>query len=472
MKFSDIFEIDDPKDEEWFDPLLTLDTKLFIDPFLIYDNEHDEFLGSHDEIVGLFDDAFSLIAKSDGNKNNRNWKKALNILLFPEVEEICLGYTSAGTNGSGTGLKTAKSIAMGIHAAIQRGRRNFEHFEEVQLFQLGVGPDSISDATANILFKRLADYTKRQCEPHNVKLTKFTFKRCYYSKQEGRWISGTFELPKNPYNNKPILLVPKHYLGKLPSLNADDYWGFCSDNYPDLLAEAFGDDILKKVTKETIIDLANKYPDTREAYLKYLETITKASYDFVKDELGFYKFWEVAHGFVEKYVLSCNAPEDFDTFILSLIENFQNYIENQGGWRLLWNDNGKAKNEATVQALFYMFVKQYCYSNRIVISKEANVGRGPVDFKLSATVDKQALIEVKLARNSKFWKGLSSQLPKYLQAEQIKTGYFLIVLYTEKDFKRLLDLETRTKDISEQLGYDIKSIAVDATKSPLSASLL
>jgi len=111
MKFSDVFKISDAKDHDWFDPILTLDTKLFIDPFLIYDNEKDEFIGSHDDIVGLFDDAFSLIAKADGDKTNINWKRALNLLLFPEVEEICLGYTSSGTQGSGTGIKTARSIA-------------------------------------------------------------------------------------------------------------------------------------------------------------------------------------------------------------------------------------------------------------------------------------------------------------------------------------------------------------------------
>jgi len=318
----------------------------------------------------------------------------------------------------------------------------------------------------------MAEYTKRQCVPHDIELHEFTFKRCRYCNKKKRWISGTLSLPKNPYNDRPILLVPKRYLGKLPSLNSDSYWDFCGDNYPDLLASEFGDDILSNVKKENIINLANKYPETREAYLKYLETITKASYDFVKDELGFYRFWEIARNLIEQHVLKCTQPEKFEDFIVSLISTFQNYIENQDGWRLLWNDNKTPKNEATVQALFYMVVKHYCEANQIIISKEANIGRGPVDFKLSATVDKQALIEVKLAKNTKFWKGLEKQLPKYLQAEQIKTGYFLIILYSENDFKRLSDLEERTKVISKKIGYEIKSIAVDATNSPPSASLL
>ena len=54
MLFSQFFKLSNISSEDWFDPILELDTKLFIDPFLIYDNERDEFLGSHKEIIDFF----------------------------------------------------------------------------------------------------------------------------------------------------------------------------------------------------------------------------------------------------------------------------------------------------------------------------------------------------------------------------------------------------------------------------------
>jgi hypothetical protein len=54
MLFSDAYRICRTDQDDWFDPLLNLDTKLFIDPFLLYDNETGEFVGSHAEVIRFF----------------------------------------------------------------------------------------------------------------------------------------------------------------------------------------------------------------------------------------------------------------------------------------------------------------------------------------------------------------------------------------------------------------------------------
>ena len=66
MKFSEHFGLDYSAQTEWFDLILNLDTKLFIDPFLIYASEDGHFEGSHDYIVSYFNDVFTLIASSKG----------------------------------------------------------------------------------------------------------------------------------------------------------------------------------------------------------------------------------------------------------------------------------------------------------------------------------------------------------------------------------------------------------------------
>jgi hypothetical protein len=47
LKFSEVFSINTDHEGDWFDPVLTVDAHLFIDPFLLYAREKEAFLGSH-----------------------------------------------------------------------------------------------------------------------------------------------------------------------------------------------------------------------------------------------------------------------------------------------------------------------------------------------------------------------------------------------------------------------------------------
>jgi hypothetical protein len=75
-----------------------------------------------------------------------------------------------------------------------------------------------------------------------------------------------------------------------------------------------------------------------------------------------------------------------------MLDEFRNYIENNRGWSLLWNDNGIAKSEEAAQLLFLGIVKHYCRANNIDISPEVNIGRGPADFKISQGYEFRSLL--------------------------------------------------------------------------------
>lgn len=96
-------------------------------------------------------------------------------------------------------------------------------------------------------------------------------------------------MPINPYSNKPILLIPKDYLRPLPTINPDDFWGYCYDTEPDTLREQFGDDLTRRVDKETIIALALAHPEFRERYVQSKELQGSKSYDLAVDREGFYQ---------------------------------------------------------------------------------------------------------------------------------------------------------------------------------------
>ncbi|ARW05750.1 hypothetical protein [Bacillus atrophaeus] len=87
----------------WFDPILDVDTKLFIDPFLLFSYSEKHFNNAHSKIIEFFNEAFLLAAKSSGVPSSLSYKKLISMLTFPEVEEICLGYTNKSTGGSGGG---------------------------------------------------------------------------------------------------------------------------------------------------------------------------------------------------------------------------------------------------------------------------------------------------------------------------------------------------------------------------------
>ena len=113
MLFSEHYNFQCVGDEEWFNPILSQDTLLFIDPFAVFKSKDELFKDSYSEMMFFFQKAFELIAHAGGSKNNLSYKKAESMLMFPEVNAICLGYSKT-RRGSGTGPLWAKSLASNI----------------------------------------------------------------------------------------------------------------------------------------------------------------------------------------------------------------------------------------------------------------------------------------------------------------------------------------------------------------------
>jgi hypothetical protein len=263
VRFSEHFGITRGPRDDWFDPVLTVDTRLFVDPFLVYAQEDGEFEGSHTEVIDFFNVAFKRIAKSDGSQSTLGYRKTMSDLVFPETPELCLGYTRRGTLGSGSGKGLARLIAGAIWEAIQAGVTQITHFEEISLLREGFGADRIGDMTANLLRRRVSAYTLHVCERHSIPTWPTFYKRGYYDPQEGRWMPLSVHAPRNPSTGLPLLLVPQQYLRELPTINADDFWDFCWDNENETLRNEFSDDVLRRVSKPEIIRLARRRPHLR-----------------------------------------------------------------------------------------------------------------------------------------------------------------------------------------------------------------
>lgn len=474
MLFSDYFELGDVGEEDWFDPVLSLDTELFIDPFLLFDNEQGDFVGSHADVIAFFDAVFQVIAQSGGDRTTSSWRRAEQLLSFPEVEELCLGYTSLGTGGVGSGTDTARRIASALWTAVSYGTVHLRHFEEVQIFEEGIGPDRISDATAGILRRRIASYTASVADRLGIAVAEVRYQRSTFSLEQQRWTGGTYLLPINPYNNKPIFLVPRRYLRPLPTINPQDYWKYCYDFEPGLVRQLFGDEITRNVRKEFIVELARTHPDTRQRYVDFTERGGSDPYDFPNDPKGLLSWYSATASWVAQNPLALNFSngDEFTQFVSSMVGEFRRYVEDNRGWSLLWNDNETPRKEDASQRLFLGVIKHYCKANNVDVSPETNIGSGPVDFKVSSGYAQRALIEVKLAKNTRFWHGLQKQLPKYLKAEDVREGIFLVIVYSDTDLEKIADIEQRVDELNQQLPYRLVAKIVDARKDPPSASML
>lgn len=151
--FSDFFEVNpnELKEYEAFNISLINDLPLFIDPFLIFCSEKEEYQGLHEEIlrylVFLRDKAQEYPILNQGMM--KLW------YIFPEVKQTYLGFCHEGNGGRGLG----KDFAIALHAGLKDIFKDFgeekvtksTHIEKLCLIKPKVGRDNISDFVTNLI---------------------------------------------------------------------------------------------------------------------------------------------------------------------------------------------------------------------------------------------------------------------------------------------------------------------------------
>src|SRR5215207_3946001 len=115
MKFSEQFGFEYSEDDhDFYNTYLRADTKLFVDPFLIYEDPNTEWQSAHEYLLKFFEMAFGLIAEAKGEPTSLAWKKVENLLLFPEPAEFCLGVAEGSPMGSGSGKGLRTDVLSGM----------------------------------------------------------------------------------------------------------------------------------------------------------------------------------------------------------------------------------------------------------------------------------------------------------------------------------------------------------------------
>ncbi|MDI2113115.1 hypothetical protein [Commensalibacter nepenthis] len=456
-------------DNGLIDPFINCDTPLFIDPFLLEKSQNSLI---KNQAVNRLKNQFQNIIKfliQSKKENDAAWKAALRLLNLHEAQVTSLGYGHSGRFGSSRSGNIKITILRVCREIIEVGFEDPELICMMNFFEDGIGVDTISDLTTNIIFDDLAEITKDFCQKYNIPLEKRElfglnnrFVNCNVNAASQ---NKCYDLPvlKNGY---PIVLVPKDIVKVLQS----DIDGVISQNYyiRDAINRYWGN-----VTKLTI---ANKkaaikrstFEDVHnfETLLKSLKNFARA-YNPSEDEYCFYKIKEIFQYdpivFKNNKTYQINNISDVMSVVKDTIHFFKDHIENKNLWEALWNGD-QPKMERASQILYYAMADSFCRANNIDISPEADMGRGPVDFKFSQGFDAKVLVEMKLSTGNVVH-GYKKQLEHYKKAAQTEAAFYVIMDYGNNNFdKKLQEIYKIKNDLitQDQRASDI--IVIDACK--------
>lgn len=447
-----------------FDAILDVDSKMFIDPHLLSACEVPEFQKSYEKVRQRFTDILKILRHSK-EKGDVFWRRAEVYFKFPEVKGLCIGYSSRGTNGSAIGpglrerlLETAKSI-------IDSGIEEPEIFELVGLFESNIGPDRLSDITANIISDDILNYSQRIFSEMGVETSEQTI--------EG----ANYKLVMNPHNKSAILLLPKTILRDLPlAFSWSDIDIVCSHNEElrHRVNQLIGDTWKQAVSqqKQFLKELILKEPGLLEDLITLYKVKPQTTYDYINDPAGQVIWYYASKETVQKFPLELKkekveTPEDLMDFVITICDKYKDLIENNGLNSLLY-DGVKSKKEEAAQKLFFGIADAYCAANNIDISREVNGGRGPVDFKFSTGYKNRVVVESKLTTNGQLLHGFTVQIAEYQKAEKTLHGIYL-VLDNGGPIKRITDLKDLILNCQRE-GLRMPTVIFIDAKPKLSAS--
>jgi hypothetical protein len=455
--FTDFFEVDPDALEGYgaFDISLVNDLPLFVDPFLLFNSEKPEYRALHDEII-----RYMRFLKEVSAEGPIAFGLIESWFTFREVKQNWLGYSRKGNRGHGLGVDFAHALHRNLHTVFrdfgeERITRS-SHLEKLCLIRSGVGRDNISDFTTNLIKGYLANYTQRfardYISPDRRRVVPLQKVRFNYETRS--WVTEPFDLP---YSNRDyVLLTPKDMLTK------DETW----INRPDLIrrfhdiANSLPNAVLraqvneyflrvlpdpdkaeKREIREAIVRVIDRYPVLIDFYIRDREEHGDEARGESRAKVG-----QVEQLFIRQVrslVHSLLEPAGFyriagDTYqeARQRIAFLKDVIENKGGHRIFYKGGKVIVKEEDVQVLFRLT----WYATDFDVTREANDGRGPADFKISMGAADKTIVEFKLAKNTHLEQNLAKQAEIYEKASDTTHPSIKVIFYFTLDERRRVDL--------------------------------
>ncbi len=443
------------------DPILDVDTRLFIDPALLRVNDVPELAGAYDSVIQHFTRVLKVVTRI-GSRGDRMWREADKLLTFPEIQGLSIGYSTTGANGSGMGASMRARLLETVHQIVRAGNADPTLFELVGIFEDGVGPDRVSDMLAKLIAPNLIRFTQRVCSDCGIPMAAHRL----------RQLGLEEDLPTHPTTGYPLILVPKQVLRNLPvALDFGDVRWIAEHNEQlrnelnHLVGSSWSRVTAseqKKLLRKTFVE----QPDVLREIIAAYSASQPERYDFAGDPAGEVIWYRTAKKLTVAAPLELTLPEnpeihDVESVVIKICEHFRALVEDNQLAPLLYNTDGSTKYEAAAQLLFFGIAAAYCKANNLDLSPESDAGRGPVDFKMSRGAEAKVVVELKLTSNSRLRHGFDTQLEIYKKAEGAHRAIFFVVDNggaTEERMKRFRN------HVQEAGGDAPRVMYVDATK--------
>jgi hypothetical protein len=497
--FSDFFNVDPDIIEKYgaFNISLINDFPLFIDPFLLFDSDKKVYQEMHKEILKyltfLRDRSFLKGRVPDGLL--RSW------YCFPEVKQTWLGYSEIGNKGRGPGMEFARALDNNLNGVFSNFDDNkisrSSHLEKLCLIKENTGRDNISDFVTNLIKGYLLEYTHNFAQKNIDKsfLREFAVRHVRFNYKTFSWNTERFVLPAWRVSKDKmdyVLLTPKDLLTK------DDIWinktGLI-ERFNNIVSTVSNEELRSKLNfyflqslpkpeytkkgkekapnKKDIAAAVNavikEYPEFLDYYIKYKEdhgeeakSVSKEHveevYNLFVDELSkFINQLSQKTKFYEKYGDTLEESYERVSFL-------RDVIENKDGYRIFYIKGKPIKRELDIHIMFRLT----WFASPSAVSREANEGRGPVDFVISKGASDKTLVEFKLASNTKLAQNLGNQVEIYKKAHDTDKSIKVILFFSEQE-------EKKVKKILEDLGISNEKhvVLIDARKdNKISASMV
>lgn len=485
MRFSTASGIVQGEADDWFDPVLEQDSPLYIDPYLVFGDGAPEWAGAYDDVVSFFETALSLVLASGGNEDTAAWRKAIDLLHFPEPHEFALGLALGSPRGAGTGDKYARDIAKVLALVGESNVPRLAGIGGFSLFCEGLGVDRVSDILANILKSRFISYTQSTLARHGVVTAPCTVEHPSWSSGRGRWASNAdLDLLPNPWTGGGVLLVPDRFLKDIPRIEPHRFWDWAALGEGAKLRDDLSFDLSESLTNSAKVRLARRLawrdPDLALTYVEQMEAVDRDPYDTGADPRGLVHWYEDGETLLARRddlsgsFAAPGSDADFNDWVLGLAKEFKHVIENTDAWTVLW-EQGQTKHrpEKIAQAVASVLWRGMCRAADVTLGKEVNIGRGPVDFSFAQGWARKALVELKYIESSHFNHGVEKQLPQYMISEGTSFGVYIAIGFKDDDFApKRHQRVTETRDaVAEQLGYQIEIVWVDARPKPSASTI-
>ncbi len=451
VHFSDYFGVSPRKLEEYgaFNVSLINDLPLFIDPFLLFNSTNEEYRKLHADLI----DYLRFLRKRATAGLDPGLVAAW--YTFKEVKQTWLGFSERGNEGHGLG----RDFARDLHGNLGTVFSSFgsekvtvgSHLEKLCLIRSGVGRDSISDFTTNLIKAYLLAYTQAFAQ-HQIspkRRRKIIVPRVRFNYETESWEAGSYDLPW--LDDDFVLLTPKDILTKDENwINRSDMIGDFSDilvampnaelraQLNNYLVSVIPEKPSDKERREAIARTIQQFPEFIEYFIRYKEDhgdeAVASSEERVAEIRTF--FVEQVSNFVGElasstdfYSVQGGTPEETH----ARIRFFKDVIENKGGHKVFYLNREPVTKETDLHIMFRLV----WFATPSDVSREVNDGRGSADFKVSRGSRDKTIVEFKLASNKQLRRNLEKQTEIYQKASDAETGIKVIVYFTAQELAKV-----------------------------------